>query len=228
MQVKEARLQRAAKAANKQTSEDGPRRRVSHAHPEQRQQAILTAALDTFSENGFAATRLEDVARRAGVAKGTLYLYFPDKEALFETMLKSFAAPALARLASLAADENLTLAEALDHFIAFVQTQVLGTPREKVIRLIVAEGPRFPRLAKFYYDEVISKALVSLRAIFQRAERHGMRPAAAFARYPQLFFAPVLMSILWRGLFAEYEPLDVAGMLSAYRDLFRENVEGAK
>ncbi|MGA7324692.1 MAG: TetR/AcrR family transcriptional regulator [Rhodomicrobium sp.] len=226
--MKEARPQVEADSANRQTSEEGPRRRPPHAQQEERQQTILRAALETFSENGFAATRLEDVARRAGVAKGTLYLYFPDKEALFESMLKSFAAPALARLASLAADEKLTLAEVLDHFIAFVQTQVLGTPREKVIRLIIAEGPRFPRLAKFYYDEVISKALVSLREIFQRGESQGIGPAAAFARYPQLFFAPVLMSILWRGLFSEYEPLDVAGMLSAYRDLFRDNIEGAK
>ncbi len=125
----------AAPAADK-----APRRRA----PEERQEAILKAALDVFSEHGFAAARLEDVASRAGVAKGTLYLYFPDKETLFERMLQSVAAPALAMLARLAEAGNMPPAAAIDALLTFFETEVIGTPREKVIRLIITEGAALP------------------------------------------------------------------------------------
>jgi AcrR family transcriptional regulator len=193
------------------------RRRAARAAPEDRQDHILKAALGLFSEHGFAATRLEDVARRAGVAKGTLYLYFPDKEALFERMLQSVAAPALARLAELAADESVPPAAAIGRLFTFLQTEVLNTPREKVIRLIVSEGPRFPRLAKFYYDEVISKGFGALRAVAGRDKSQPSQNIEALARFPQLLFAPVLTSIVWRSLFAEFEPLDIPAFLEAYK-----------
>ena len=98
---------------------DTPKRRAARAAPEERQEAILKAALEVFSENGFAATRLEDIANRAGVAKGTLYLYFSDKEALFESMLQGVAAPVLAQLAALADDNTLTPAQAIRAFLRF-------------------------------------------------------------------------------------------------------------
>jgi AcrR family transcriptional regulator len=187
------------------------------AAPEERQEAILKAALEVFSENGFAATRLEDIAHRAGVAKGTLYLYFPDKETLFEQMLQNVTAPALARLAALAADNSVPPTVALAHILAFIQTDVLNTDREKVIRLIIAEGARFPRLAKFYHDEVISKGIAAIRAIAGRDD--GSRNMKALARFPQLLFAPVLMSIVWRGLFSEFEPLDLPALLEAHKQI---------
>jgi AcrR family transcriptional regulator len=206
-----------ASGSNRRSGRLVSRRRAARAAPEERQDHILKAALDLFSEHGFAATRLEDVARRAGVAKGTLYLYFPDKEALFERMLQRVAAPALARLAALAADETVPPAAAIGRLFAFLQTEVLNTPREKVIRLIVSEGPRFPRLAKFYYDEVISKGLVSLRAIARREKSQPAHNIEVLTRFPQLLFAPILTSIIWRSLFSEFESLDIPAFLEAYK-----------
>jgi AcrR family transcriptional regulator len=211
---REPRVKFQASASNRRSGRLVRRRRAA---PEERQDHILKAALDVFSEHGFAATRLEDIAQRAGVAKGTLYLYFPDKEALFERMLQSVVAPALARLAALAADETMPPAAAIGHLFAFLQTEVLNTPREKVIRLIVSEGPRFPRLAKFYYDEVISKGLASLRAIAGREKGRQASNFEALARFPQLLFAPVLTSIVWRSLFSEFDPLDVPALLETYK-----------
>jgi len=187
------------------------------ATPEERQEDILKAALEVFSERGFAAARLDDVAQRAGIAKGTLYLYFPDKETLFERMLQSVAAPALALLDRLK-EENLPPSAALNALFAFFETEVLGTPREKVIRLIVSEGPHFPKLAKYYYDEVVSKGLAAIRAIAAR-EQHGAFNAEVLSRFPQLIFAPVLLSIVWRSLFSKFEPLDVPALLAAHRDI---------
>ena len=201
-------------AAAVPAAEKAPRRRA----PEERQEAILKAALDVFSEHGFAAARLEDVAQRAGVAKGTLYLYFPDKETLFERMLQSVAAPALAMLARLAEAETVPPAVAISALLAFFETEVIGTPREKVIRLIVSEGARFPRLAKFYYDEVIAKGLAAIRTIAAR-EKHGNFNAESLSRFPQLIFAPLLLSIMWRSLFQQFEPLDVSALIAAHKDI---------
>lgn len=196
----------------------GDRSQRRRATPEERQEDILKAALEVFSECGFAATRLDDVAKRAGVAKGTLYLYFPDKETLFERMLQSVAAPALALLARLAEAENVPPSAAIAELLTFLEKEVFGTPREKVIRLIVSEGPRFPRLAKFYYDEVVSKGIALIRVIAAR-EKAGSINAEALSRFPQLIFAPLLMSVIWRSLFSQFEPLDVSAMIAAYKDI---------
>lgn len=194
------------------------RQRATRAAPEERQEEILKAALEVFSEHGFAAARLDEVARRAGVAKGTLYLYFPDKETLFERMLQSVAAPALALLARLAEAENVPAAAAIGALLSFFENEVLGTPREKVIRLIISEGPRFPRLAKFYYDEVISKGIASIRAIAAR-EKDAAFNADALSRFPQLIFAPLLMSVMWRSMFSQFEPLDVSALFAAHKEI---------
>lgn len=208
------------KAAEGVDRESGARRRLRAPRPapEERQEKILEAALEVFSDHGFAAARLEDVANRAGVAKGTLYLYFPDKETLFERMLQSVAAPGLEMLGRLAEAENVSVSSAIEALLAFFEHQILGTPREKVIRLIISEGPRFPRLAKFHYDNVVSKGLASLRAIAAR-EQGGTLNAQALAQFPQLIFAPLLLSVVWRGLFQEFEPLDVSALIRAHEEI---------
>jgi AcrR family transcriptional regulator len=200
--------------------EKPPRRRA----PEERQEAILAAALDVFSEHGFAAARLDDVAARAGVAKGTLYLYFPDKETLFEQMLTSVAAPALAQLSLLAEAKDVPPAAAISALLTFFETQIIDTPREKVIRLIISEGARFPRLAKFYHDEIIAKGLAAIRAIASR-EKHNSFNAEAIARFPQLIFAPLLMSIVWRGAFSQFAPLDVSALIAAHKEILLHKPE---
>lgn len=196
----------------------GDRSQRRRPTPEERQEDILKAALEVFSECGFAATRLDDVAKRAGVAKGTLYLYFPDKETLFERMLQSVAAPALEMLARLAEAENVPANGAIEALLTFFQNEVLGTPREKVIRLIISEGPRFPRLAKFHYDEVVSKGIALIRVIAAR-EKARSKNVETLSRFPQLIFAPLLMSVVWRSLFSQFEPLDVSAMIAAYKDI---------
>ncbi len=202
------------KPAAAPAGDKAPRRRA----PEERQEAILKAALDVFSEHGFAAARLDDVAQRAGVAKGTLYLYFPDKETLFERMLQSVAAPALALLAKLAEAETVQPAAAISAILTFFETEVIGTPREKVISLIISEGARFPRLAKFYYEEVIAKGLTAVRTIATR-ETHNNFNAEALSRFPQLIIAPLLMSIVWRSTFQQFEPLDVSALIAAHKEI---------
>ena len=196
----------------------GAGRRRNGANAPDRREAILAAALDEFSARGFAGTRLEDVARRAGVAKGTIYLYFRDKEALFQELVRSVIGPLIARVeASLEIDlpARMIAERIVDMFVR----EVYGTRRKDVIRLIIAEGPRFPKLAEFYYREVIARIIAVVRTLLRRAAERGEIPADTLARFPQLLVAPGLMAIVWNGLFDRFEPLDVAALMRAHIDL---------
>ena len=199
-----------------QTSSKRPARRST---AEARRQSILAAALTVFASHGFAAARLDDVAARAGVAKGTLYLYFRDKEALFEALVRSAVSPLLQHMSKVATAPEISPLQALETFFALFAKEVLGTERKLLLRLIVAEGPRFPAIAEFYYREVVAHGLGIMRALAERAADEGVFASDAAARFPQLIVAPLLMAVLWDGLFATIDPLDVDGLLRAHRQV---------
>jgi AcrR family transcriptional regulator len=196
-----------------------PKRR--EAQGSDKRALILAAALDEFSQNGFAAARLDDVAKRADVAKGTIYLYFKDKEALFQELLRTQISPVMgmleAVLASGGKDGKQVPLRELAHRVAdlFVE-QVIGTRRKDIVRLILTEGPRFPKLAEFYYREVISRGLAALRARAQRAVKEGELKSDALVRFPQLIVAPALTSIMWKSMFDRFEPLDAKALMKAH------------
>jgi AcrR family transcriptional regulator len=190
---------------------------VRAAKAAERRNAILKAALDEFSERGFAAARLDDVARRAGVAKGTIYLYFKDKEALFQELVRFQIGPVVGALeAALASD--LPLAVIVEHALDIFVREIYGTHRKQVLRLIISEGPRFPALAEFYYREVLAHILKAVRARFARAVERGEIAGDELVRFPQLLGAPGIVAIVWSGLFDRFEPLDVRAMMRAYFD----------
>src|SRR4051794_12543155 len=112
----------------------------------QRREAILAAALDEFSARGFAATRLDDVAKRADVAKGTIYLYFRDKESLFQELVRTMLSPVVSRVVG-APMVDLPVRMVVEGIADMFVREVFGTRRQDVIRLIITEGQRFPKLA---------------------------------------------------------------------------------
>jgi AcrR family transcriptional regulator len=193
---------------------------------ETRRQAILDAALAVFAEHGYEAARLDDMAARAGVAKGTLYLYFKDKEALFEALVRGAVSPMLDKVAEVAATSGVKPSDVLEFFFAMFQKEVLGTDRKLLLRLIIAEGPRFPALAEFYYREVVSKGLKLVRAIARNGVESGEFATDAVARFPQLLIAPLVVAVIWDGLFSKIDPLDVQGLLSAHRELLTGQTKG--
>lgn len=181
----------------------------------QRRQAILEAALDEFSKEGFAATRLEDVAQRAGVAKGTIYLHFRDKQELFLDLIRSMMAPQLDALEALR-ELNAPAPAVIRAFAELFVREVLGTRRRDVIRLVIAEGPRFPAIAEFYYREVVSRGIAVLTHVLRRGVERGEIAHRELAEFPQLVFAPAVLAITWRSLFELFAPLDGDKMLEAH------------
>lgn len=180
-----------------------------------RREAILSAALEEFSAHGFEAARLDDVARRAGVAKGTIYLYFADKEALFQELIRWQLTPVVGAF-ELAAQADIPLRLLTDRLIEMFVREIYGTRRKDMIRLIISEGPRFPKLAEFYYREVLSRMIDVFRSILRRAAERGELKSDVFVRFPQLLVAPGLVAILWNGLFDKFEPLDPGELMRAH------------
>ncbi|MGH6789801.1 MAG: TetR/AcrR family transcriptional regulator [Pseudolabrys sp.] len=182
-----------------------------------RREAILTAALEEFSERGFAATRLDDVARRAGIAKGTIYLYFRDKESLFQELIRSTLTPLVGTIEALG-KVDIPAAVLAERIVQLFVHEIFGTRRKDVVRLMISEGRRFPKLAEFYYREVLSHIMAAVRALMTRAAARGEVPEA-LARFPQLIAAPGLVAIIWNGLFDRFAPLDVEALMRAHVEL---------
>jgi AcrR family transcriptional regulator len=182
-----------------------------------RREAILAAALDEFSQRGFEAARLDDVARRAGVAKGTIYLYFRDKESLFQELIRAMLTPLIGTIEALgAADVPVNLLA--DRIAELFVREVYETRRKDVIRLMITEGRRFPKLAEFYYREVLSRIIAAVRALLRSAAARGEVPEG-LVEFPQIIAAPGLVAIIWSGLFERFEPLDVRKMMKTYVEL---------
>ena len=180
---------------------------------------ILTAARELFAARGFDSVTMADIAAAAGLAKGTLYLFSRDKEDLFEQVALDMVAPVLERLTLLAQQTDLPFAALLTGMFSLFEREVLATKRREIFRLIIAEGARFPTIAKFYHREVISRGLALIGGAAGRAHARGEISSDALARYPQLLFGPLLISVVWRSLFEPYQPLDISGMLAAHRDM---------
>jgi len=184
----------------------------------QRREAILAAALDEFSARGFAAARLDDVAKRAGVAKGTIYLYFRDKESLFQELVRSMLSPIVGQVEA-APMIDLPARMVIEMIAEVFVREVFGTRRQDVIRLIITEGQRFPKLAEIYYHEVIARAVPAIRALMTRAAARGELPNDALARFPQLLVAPAMVALMWNGLFGRFAPIEVREILRAHIDM---------
>jgi AcrR family transcriptional regulator len=183
----------------------------------ERREAILAAALDEFSAQGFAAARLDDVAKRAGVAKGTIYLYFRDKEALFQELVRSLLTPVVGSVEALR-DADIPMHVLADRMVDLFVNDIFGTRRRDVIRLMITEGRRFPKLAEFYHREVLSRVMGAMRMLLARAAARGEVPDT-LVKFPQLLAAPGIVAVVWAGLFDKYEPLDVRAMMRAHVDL---------
>ena len=184
----------------------------------ERRQAIIDAAMEEFISRGFAATRLDDIAKRAGVAKGTIYLHFKDKESMFEELIRTAIVPLVGRIQG-PPPAGATVRDLVEAFALNFIHEVVTTRRGDIVRLIVAEGPRFPSIADFYYREVVSKGLAGMRAMIELGIARGEIKNANLAKYPQIMVAPALIAVIWQSLFARHAPLDAIEMFRTHLDL---------
>lgn len=190
---------------------------------------LLDAALEVFAEKGFAAARMEDIAARAGAAKGTIYLYFPSKEAVFEALVRSAVIPNLERAEALALAHEGPV-EALLRRLAQVLEEVIRDSRLVVLpRLLIGELYKFPELARFYRREVIERGFRLIARVHRQGVERGEFREQDSEAVARLVVAPILLLTIWRTVFAphEPEPFDPKPVLDAHVDTLLNGLRAA-
>ncbi len=164
---------------------------------ERRKQArpaeLALAALELFVEKGFAATRLDDVAARAGVSKGTLYLYFDSKEALFKSVVRESIVPAMVEAEDMLAQHNGSAEEALESLFWEWWHRILSTPLGGIPKLMLAESRNFPEIADFYHREVIQRGTDLIRSVIARGVKRGEFQPLNLDYVAHVVIAPMVM-----------------------------------
>jgi AcrR family transcriptional regulator len=193
---------------------------------EAREKAILAAALDQFSQAGFAAARLDDIAAAAGIAKGTIYLYFESKERLLEALVASTISAPLEALEKSVAASPAPASDLLRQFGAFMARAAQDPDRRRVLHLVISEGARYPAIARFHHREVISRGAALVRAIIAKGCASGEFVHDEPLTFPHLAFAPALVAAIWLHVFDPIEPLDAPGLIAAHIDMFLRALKG--
>lgn len=200
--------------------------RRNQRRKEDRPNEITEAALNIFAEKGVAATRVDDVARKAGVSKGLLYLYFKTKEEILKAVIKRYLLPKVDELETLTQSNQLTTEEFLrGPFLSFVQ-HIPHTPAIHIMRIVMTEGHHYPKLMKFYWENVISRAMAALKHLLHQGSLNNEYPQSKIEEFPQLLVAPVLLAIIWNSLFDKFSPLDSETMIATHVDTIINSLKG--
>ncbi|MDT8397703.1 MAG: TetR/AcrR family transcriptional regulator [Pseudomonadales bacterium] len=186
---------------------------------EARRLDILDAGFAEFTREGFTATRLEDVAARAGIGKGTIYLYFDSKESLFEEVVRMNLLPPVDAILDMiskfegSTSELLTLH--LHHSYAILRNEKIPA----LIAMVIGEGNRFPKLTDFFFREMVSANQTIIRDIIARGVRRGEFRETELSAYTQIVIAPVLISAIWKLQFESLAPIDLDAFAATHIDL---------
>ena len=181
---------------------------------EERPREICAAALEVFAEKGFAAAKLDEIARRAGVSKGTLYLYFADKEQLFRAVVRDAVVPNVERLRAALIQAGLPFGDLVRLFLANFVEVTQRVPVGAVAKMVISESRNFPELAKVWHDEVVSKALGTMTALIEMAQAKGEVRAGDARLHTFTLMGPMLMGIIYRETLEPIggEPLDLGAL----------------
>src|SRR5215510_7936554 len=183
-----------------------------------RPQEILEAALSVFAEKGFAAARMDEIALRAHVSKGTIYLYFESKEAVFRALIQATLVRRVADLAALVRDHKGPVAPLLRELLLRLGHFLSTSDLVMLPKMVIAEAGNFPDLARIYREEVVERGLVLFGGLLQAGMDRGEVRRVPVQHAVRLCMAPLLLAAIWRTTFATFdrEPYDYAGLIEAH------------
>jgi AcrR family transcriptional regulator len=186
----------------------------------ERPKEILEAAFVEFSRNGYAVTTLDQIAERAGVTKGTIYVYFENKEHLFISMVREVTSATLETVHTMFETHEGSTAELLRAQFSFIYQHIVDDRRRReVVRMLVAEAPRFPELADRYYEEILQPCLQLFKQAIQRGMDRGEIRQSSIIDSPQVVIAPIALVDMWMMMFDDRQPLDMKAYFNAHLDL---------
>lgn len=165
---------------------------------EDRPREICSAALAVFAEKGFAAAKLDEIARRAGVSKGTLYLYFKDKEELFRAVVRDNVSPNIDQLRDTILAADLPFSQIATMFLARLSVVAGTMPLGAVAKMVIGESGNFPELAKVWHDQVVSRALATMVALIEKAQKKGEVREGDPRLHAFSLMGPMLMGLIYR------------------------------
>ena len=175
---------------------------------------IVAAALSVFAERGFAAAKLDEIAARAGVSKGALYLYFETKEDLFRAVVEQAIAPNMQAIRARIASHPGPLSELLDIVPELIANVLERLPVGGVVKMVIGEARNFPELARVWHDELVSQALGAMSDAIAAAQARGEVKPGDPRLYAVEFIAPLLLAVIWREIFVPVgaEPFDIRAL----------------
>ena len=186
----------------------------------QRPQEIIEAAFLEFSKNGYAVTTLDQVAERAGVTKGTIYVYFESKEHLFISMVREAVKATMDTVEDIFERHDGSTADLLREQFSFIYDHIVQDRRRReIVRMLIAEASRFPALADRYYQEIHLPCMDLLTRTIQRGMDRGEIRRSAVTECPLVIIAPIALVDLWMMMFDERHPLDLKKYFDAHLDL---------
>jgi AcrR family transcriptional regulator len=185
---------------------------------------ILEAALKVFAQKGFAAARMDDIAKEAGVTKGTIYLYFENKEAVFKSLVRESVGTTIATVTAAAQTPEGSARLLLRMVLTRVAQLLVEDERVVLPKIVIGESSNFPWLAEFYRFEIIEKGLQLIMSLIERGIAQGEFRPLPPQHVARLCVAPVLLGAIWRVTFAHLDaaPYDYKGLIETHLDvLFR-------
>jgi AcrR family transcriptional regulator len=182
---------------------------------------ILDAALAVFAEKGYAATRMDDIAQRAGVTKGTIYLYFESKDAVFRGLVQDSIGATIEGVTAAAASFMGPAADLLRMVLRGIGSFARTDDRVVLPKIMIAEAGNFPALAEFYRREVIDRGLGLLTSIIARGIARGEFRAVNPEDAARLCIGPLLVAVFWRTTFGKFDtvPYDLDGLIETHIDV---------
>ncbi len=189
--------------------------------PAQRPGEIIDAALALFVEKGFAATRLDDVALRAGLSKAAIYLYFDDKTALFQGVVRQAVAANLGTVEAMLKAHRGPVAELLPRILEFMAGRIDQSPIAAVAKLVISESRAFPEIGRFYLKEVIGRGLPLLEGLIVRGMEQGEFRLVDPAMTVRSIVGAMLLAGIWRTVFEPIgaDKLDIKALARHHADL---------
>jgi AcrR family transcriptional regulator len=187
---------------------------------------LLAAALACFKERGFAATRLDDVAAKAGVTKGTIYLYYPSKEELFKAVVRGELVPNIERLEAALGEPGPTAA-LLERLFTVWAEHIVPSPVSVIPKLVIAEASNFPELARFYLETAVHRVLRLVASVLRRGIAGGEFRPVDVEHMVYCVLGPLLFTVLWQHSLGPHDdrPLDVHAVCRAHLDLLLHGLQ---
>lgn len=192
----------------------------STAKTENTRLSVMQAALQEFMAQGFANAKISNISRNAGVAKGSIYNYFPDKETLFEGVLTAFISTAKLEMQAHERQPGESVKMFLKRVLLPVIAGIETTGRAQIARLIMSEGARFPDLAAAYVREVHQPLLDTVTDLINIARAEGELKDERLAAFPCLLLAPNWFGMVHNGMLNPAAPLDIGALFEAGIDIF--------